>query len=41
MVELRAMYLNAGAREMVNLLFHEHGLSVSRYVEVTVAVVSH
>ncbi|KAG9312434.1 hypothetical protein JVU11DRAFT_6818 [Chiua virens] len=32
MVELRKMYPHAGAREMVSLLFHEHGLSVPRRV---------
>lgn len=30
MIELRETYPNAGAREMVNLLFHEHAMSVSR-----------
>ncbi|KAG6369125.1 hypothetical protein JVT61DRAFT_1455 [Boletus reticuloceps] len=32
MVELRKMYPHAGVREMISLLFHEHGLCVSRYV---------
>ncbi|KAG2335890.1 hypothetical protein BDR05DRAFT_978886 [Suillus weaverae] len=32
MIDLREMYPNAGAREMVNLLFHEHAMSVSRNV---------
>ena len=31
MVELQKMYLQAGCQEMVSLLFHEQGLSVSRY----------
>jgi len=30
MAGLRATYPNAGAREMVNLLFHEQAMSVSR-----------
>jgi len=30
MINLRAMYPNAGSREMVNLLFHEHNMSVAR-----------
>ncbi|KIO00307.1 hypothetical protein M404DRAFT_153118 [Pisolithus tinctorius Marx 270] len=32
MVELRAMYPNAGAREMISLLHHERNMSVSRSV---------
>ncbi|KAG1796073.1 uncharacterized protein HD556DRAFT_1234916, partial [Suillus plorans] len=32
MIELRETYPNAGAREMVNLLFHEHAMSVSRNI---------
>jgi hypothetical protein len=32
MVELRAMYPDAGVREMIGLLFHEHNMSVSKYV---------
>jgi hypothetical protein len=32
MSELRAMYPNAGHREMKNLLFHERQMAVSRYV---------
>ena len=32
MVELWKMYPQAGCQEMVSLLFHEQGLSVSRYV---------
>ncbi|KAG9311682.1 hypothetical protein JVU11DRAFT_7919 [Chiua virens] len=32
MMELRVIYPHAGAREMVSLLFHEHGMSVSRRV---------
>ena len=32
MVEMRQVYLNAGAREMISLLFHEKGMAVSRYV---------
>ncbi|KAG9308115.1 hypothetical protein JVU11DRAFT_12515 [Chiua virens] len=35
MIELWRMYPNAGLREMVSLLFHEHGLSVSRYVSIS------
>ncbi|KAF9231983.1 hypothetical protein BU15DRAFT_90769 [Melanogaster broomeanus] len=35
MAELRSMYPNAGAREMVNLLFHERNMSVSRNVVTT------
>ena len=34
MVELHRMYPNAGLREMINLLFHEQGLSVSRYISI-------
>jgi hypothetical protein len=30
MERLRAQYPNAGAREMIGLLFHEEGMSVSR-----------
>lgn len=30
MIDLRRIYPNAGAREMVSLLFHEKGLSVAR-----------
>ena len=30
MVEMRIIYPNAGMREMIGLLFHEHGLAVSR-----------
>lgn len=30
MADLRETYPNAGAREMVNLLFHEWGMSVAR-----------
>ena len=30
MVQLRAIYPYAGAREIVSLLFHERGMSVSR-----------
>ena len=30
MINLHAMYPNAGSREMVNLLFHEHNMSVAR-----------
>jgi hypothetical protein len=30
MIDLREMYPNAGAREMVSLLFHEQAMSVSR-----------
>jgi hypothetical protein len=30
MIDLREMYPNAGAQEMVSLLFHEHAMSVSR-----------
>jgi hypothetical protein len=32
MVELRAMYPDAGVREMIGLLFYEHNMSVSKYV---------
>jgi hypothetical protein len=32
MTDLREAYSNAGAREMVSLLFHEKDMSVSRYV---------
>jgi hypothetical protein len=32
MVDLREAYPNAGAREMVSLLFHEKDMSVSRYL---------
>jgi hypothetical protein len=32
MTDLREAYPNAGAREMVSLLFHEKDMSVSRYV---------
>ena len=32
MVELREKYPNAGAREMISLLFHEMDMCVSRYV---------
>jgi len=32
MVKLWTIYLNAGAQEMVSLLFYEHGLSFSRYI---------
>lgn len=32
MIELRKAYPNAGAREMVILLFHEKEMSVSRYL---------
>ncbi|KAH0836824.1 hypothetical protein J3R83DRAFT_8591, partial [Lanmaoa asiatica] len=34
MMELCRMYPNAGLREMVNLLFHEQGLSVPRYISI-------
>jgi len=30
MINLRAMYPNAGSWEMVNLLFHEHNMSVAQ-----------
>ena len=30
MINLRVMYPNAGSREMVNLLFHEHNMGVAR-----------
>jgi hypothetical protein len=30
MVELRAIYPNAGAREMASLLYHEQDMSVAR-----------
>lgn len=30
MVELRQIYPNAGAREMISLLFHERGMAVPR-----------
>ena len=30
MVEMRNIYPDAGVREMIGLLFHEHGLAVSR-----------
>ncbi|KIM55944.1 hypothetical protein SCLCIDRAFT_29984 [Scleroderma citrinum Foug A] len=32
MVEMRIIYPDAGVREMIGLLFHEHGLAVSRSV---------
>ncbi len=32
MIELRTRYPLAGARDMVSILFHERGMSVSRYV---------
>jgi len=32
MVDLRRMYPNAGAREVISLLFHEKGMAVPRYV---------
>ncbi|KAG1764120.1 hypothetical protein EDD22DRAFT_979130 [Suillus occidentalis] len=32
MIDLREMYPNTGAREMVSLLFHEHAMSVSRNI---------
>ncbi|KAI6137018.1 hypothetical protein F5141DRAFT_1209330 [Pisolithus sp. B1] len=32
MVEMRRMYPDAGLREMIRLLFHEHGMAVSRSV---------
>ncbi|KAI6037299.1 hypothetical protein BKA83DRAFT_4486298 [Pisolithus microcarpus] len=32
MVELQAIYPNAGAHEMISLLYHEHNMSVSRSV---------
>ena len=30
MVDMWIVYPDAGVREMIGLLFHEHGLSVSR-----------
>ena len=30
MVRMREMYPNAGVREMIGLLFHEHDMAVSR-----------
>jgi len=30
MVDMRVMYPDAGLREMIKLLFHEHNLAVSR-----------
>lgn len=30
MINLHAMYPNAGSWEMVNLLFHEHNMSIAR-----------
>ena len=30
MVEMRIIYPDAGVHEMIGLLFHEHGLAVSR-----------
>lgn len=30
MVEMRRMYPDAGVCEMIGLLFHEHGMAVSR-----------
>lgn len=30
MIGLRQMYPNAGVREMVSLIFHEHDMAVSR-----------
>ena len=30
MVEMRIIYPDAGVREMIGLLFHEHSLAVSR-----------
>ena len=35
MVQLHAIYPRTGAREMVSLLFHEHGMLVARYVVVS------
>ncbi|KAG2359833.1 hypothetical protein BDR07DRAFT_1291218 [Suillus spraguei] len=32
MLDLRQFYPNAGAREMISLLFHEKGMSVARYI---------
>lgn len=32
MVELCTIYPDAGVHEMISLLFHEHNMSVSRYV---------
>lgn len=39
MIELRVLYPAAGAREMVNLLFHEKGMSVSRCVHCHIHVI--
>lgn len=36
MLELRAMYPNAGAREMISLLFHEMNMAVSRSVRISI-----
>jgi hypothetical protein len=32
MLDLRQFYPNAGAREMISLLFHEKGMSVAMYI---------
>jgi hypothetical protein len=37
MLDLRQIYPNAGAREMISLLFHEKGMSVARYVLIFIA----
>jgi len=36
MQELRAVYLNVGAREMISLLFHEMNMCVSRSVRISI-----
>lgn len=41
MIPMRAMYPDAGVREMIGLLYHEHGMSVSRYVTMLHIDVAH